>query len=182
DLLAQAEHGGDSAAVLVSDSKALLTAVEEEIPKQAASLSRQEPLQKVLEENCVLVEVSSMKEGVELANGYAPEHLSFVSREEEQWLPALRTAGAIFLGPYSPVAAGDFAVGPSHELPTGGAGKCFPGLTVDAFQRRTSMVRMSRDSLEKTTPIVEAFAQMEGLDAHGQSARIRLKEGKEKDG
>jgi histidinol dehydrogenase len=88
--------------------------------------------------------------------------------------PKLLTSGAIFLGGWSPVAVGDFLAGPSHELPTGGAGKSFAGLTADQFQRRTSLVELDRRSLAKSVAAVEAFARVEGLDAHGRSARIRL--------
>ncbi len=88
--------------------------------------------------------------------------------------PKLLTSGAIFLGGYSPVAVGDFLAGPSHELPTGGAGKSFPGLTADQFQRRTSLVELDRAALARSAPLVEAFARVEGLQAHGHSARIRL--------
>ncbi len=175
DLLAQAEHGGDSVAVLASTSQQLLDAVLDEVNRQAELLTRQGPLRQVLEKNCTLVNVDSIEQGIELSNEFAPEHLSFIARNDRQYLPTIRTAGAIFLGNYSPVAAGDFVVGPSHELPTGGAGKCFPGLTVDQFQRRTSIVRLDRESLAKSAPIIEAFAQIEGLDAHGNSATIRLR-------
>tara|TARA_R110002096_G_scaffold200639_1_gene384592 strand:+ start:3645 stop:4934 length:1290 start_codon:yes stop_codon:yes gene_type:complete len=176
DLLAQAEHGGDSVAVLVSDSQDLLDAVQREVDSQAEKLTRQGPLRQVLEKSCTLVKVDSIDQGIELTNEFAPEHLSLIAEDDETLIPKVRTAGAIFLGNYSPVAAGDFAVGPSHELPTGGAGKCFPGLTVDQFQRRTSIVRLSRESLAKTAPIIQAFSEIEGLDAHGNSAAIRLRE------
>lgn len=174
DLLAQAEHGGDSVAVMVSDSAELLEAVQNEVDLQAEKLTRQGPLRQVLEKSCTLVKVDSMEQGIALTNDFAPEHLSLIAEDEKALIPTVRTAGAIFLGNYSPVAAGDFAVGPSHELPTGGAGKCFAGLTVDQFQRRTSIVRLDKESLAKTAPIVEAFSQIEGLDAHGNSAAIRL--------
>ena len=177
DLLAQAEHGGDSVAVLVSTSESLLQAVQSEIAEQAKALTRQGPLQQVLEENCILVRVSSIEEGIELANAFAPEHLSFICLREKELLPQVRSAGAVFLGNYSPVSVGDFAAGPSHELPTGGAGKSFAGLTADQFQRRTSWVRLNAESLAKTAPVIDAFASMEGLDAHGRSTRIRLEEG-----
>ncbi|MFT5465246.1 MAG: histidinol dehydrogenase [Verrucomicrobiales bacterium] len=177
DLLAQAEHGGDSVAVFVSDSQDLLDGVQAEIDRQAELLSRQGPLRKVLEENCTLVKVDDIRtQGIELTNAFAPEHLSLVAENDEQLLPLIRTAGAIFAGPYSPVAVGDFLAGPSHELPTGGACKAFAGLTVDQFQRRTSIVRLSKEALAKSTPIIETFARMEGLDAHGNSASIRLTE------
>lgn len=175
DLLAQAEHGGDSEIGFITDSPALIDAVRREIETQAARLSRQGPLRQVIEERCWLVLVEKIDDGVEIVNAFAPEHLSLVTRREKQLLPRIRTAGAIFCGNWSPVAVGDFLAGPSHELPTGGAGKSFPGLTVDQFQRRTSIVRLDRAAIAKSAPIVEAFAKVEGLDAHGNSASIRVR-------
>ncbi|MCB1229237.1 MAG: histidinol dehydrogenase [Verrucomicrobiae bacterium] len=175
DLLAQAEHGGDSEIGFVTDSPKLIEAVEREIEIQSATLSRQGPLRQVIEDRCWLVLVEKIEDGVDIVNGFAPEHLSLVSRKEKSLAPKIRTAGAIFLGNWSPVAVGDFLAGPSHELPTGGAGKSFPGLTVDQFQRRTSIVKLDRESIAKSAPIVEAFAKVEGLDAHGNSASIRVR-------
>jgi histidinol dehydrogenase len=106
-------------------------------------------------------------------NDFAPEHLSLITSREEAILPLIRTAGAIFLGNYSPVAVGDFLAGPSHTLPTGGSGKSFPGITADMFQRRTSLIRLDAASCAKSEPIVRAFAEVEGLDAHGRSVAIR---------
>jgi histidinol dehydrogenase len=106
---------------------------------------------------------------------WAPEHLSLVvsAKEEARILPKIRSSGAIFIGNYAPVACGDFLAGPSHTLPTGGAGKSFPGLTVDQFQRRTSLVRMSRKALLTSAPFIEKFSEIEGLAAHGRSASLR---------
>lgn len=176
DLLAQAEHGGDSVVGMISISEKLLDEVEEEIMKQAKNLSRQDQLLKVLEEGLFLVLTNSIEEGIKLTNDFAPEHLTLIVNDEESVIPKIRTSGAIFIGNLSPVAVGDFLAGPSHELPTGGAGKSFPGLTVDQFQRRTSYVKMDKDSIEKSAPIVDAFSQLEGLDAHGKSATIRITE------
>jgi histidinol dehydrogenase len=173
DLLAQAEHGRDSAAVLLTDSPAILTATAREVEKQAHTLPRGKILQDSLE-NASLVLVASMKEAVDLANAYAAEHVSLQVKNPRALAPRLVTSGALFLGGYSPVAVGDFLAGPSHELPTGGAGKSFAGLTADQFQRRTSLVELDRRALAKSVPLVEAFARVEGLDAHGRSARIRL--------
>ncbi len=174
DLLAQAEHGHNSEVVLVSNSARILEKVQQEIERQAASLSRGVHIREVLEASTTLVLVKNLREAVALCNAYAPEHTSIVTRDDEAIAAQLRTSGALFLGGYSPVAAGDFAAGPSHVLPTGGAGKSFPGLTVDQFQRRTSIVRLDERSLRKTIPIIETFARIEGLDAHGRSATIRL--------
>lgn len=174
DLLAQAEHGHNSEVVLVSNSARVLEKVQQEIERQAATLSRGVHIREVLEASTTLVLVKNLKEAVDVCNGYAPEHTSIVTKDDEAIAAQLRTSGALFLGGYSPVAAGDFAAGPSHVLPTGGAGKSFPGLTVDQFQRRTSIVRLDERSLKKTLPIIETFAKIEGLDAHGRSASIRL--------
>ncbi|MBE2180858.1 MAG: histidinol dehydrogenase [Chthoniobacterales bacterium] len=173
DLLAQAEHGRDSIALLVTDSATMLEAVAREIRAQAATLPRGAILQESLQGGA-LVLVRSPAEAVELANKFACEHVSLQVAKPASLAGALRTSGAIFLGGWSPVAAGDFLAGPSHELPTGGAGKSFAGLTADQFQRRTSIVEFDRLALAKSTPLIEAFARVEGLAAHGCSARIRL--------
>jgi len=177
DLLAQAEHGKDSVIALVTSSEGFVEAVEAEIRLQARQLSRQQPLAAVLEEHATAVVVRDLSEGVDLVNAFAPEHLSLVVSEEDEatLLPRIRTSGAIYVGGWSAVAIGDFLAGPSHELPTGGAGKSFPGLTAEMFQRRTSVVRFDRPSVEKSLQHVEAYARVEGLDAHGQSVRIRLR-------
>ena len=174
DMLAQAEHGGDSIMGFVTDSEKLLDAVNAEIERQIQTLSRQMQLKKALKDGAWMVLVEKLDDGVDIVNAFAPEHLSLIAKKEESILPRITTSGAIFLGNYSPVAVGDFLAGPSHELPTGGAGKSFPGLTVDMFQRRTSIVRLDRESIRKSAPIVEAFAKVEGLDAHGRSATIRV--------
>lgn len=174
DLLAQAEHGKNSSILFVTNSARLLKTVEAQLAVQLRALSRQEHLALVLEKDCVLILVKSLKDAVKISNDFAPEHISIVAKDEEQIASEIRTSGAIFLGGYSPVAAGDFLAGPSHELPTGGAGKSFPGLTVDQFQRRTSIVRFDEKSLRKSLETISTFSAIEGLDAHGRSARIRL--------
>jgi histidinol dehydrogenase len=141
---------------------------------QLAKLTRQEHLREVAEETTHLILVRNLGEAVNLANDFAPEHLAIVAAYEERLAAQIRTAGAIFLGGYSPVVAGDFVTGPSHELPTGGAGKSFAGLTVDQFQRRTSVVRLDRKSLGALLPAIQTFSEIEGLDAHGRSASIRF--------
>jgi histidinol dehydrogenase len=174
DLLAQAEHGHGSSILFVTDSTALLNAVQKAIGQQAATLSRRAYLEEVLEKNAALVLVKSMADGVAIANDFAPEHISIVAANEDALARDIKTSGAIFLGGWSPVAAGDFLAGPSHTLPTGGAGKSFPGLMADMFQRRTSIVRLDRKSLARSVDTIEQFSRLEGLDAHGRSARIRF--------
>lgn len=174
DLLAQAEHGKGSQMVFLTDSAELLTAVEGEIRHQCAQLTRQQYLAEVLENYSTLVLVKTLNDAVALANDFAAEHVAIVTRDPSELADRLRTSGAIFLGPYSPIAAGDFLAGPSHTLPTGGAGKSFPGLTVDMFQRRTSIVELDEQSLRASVGIISTFGEVEGLDAHGRSGTIRL--------
>lgn len=173
DILAQAEHGKDSMAGFLTDDAALLDAVVAEVESQSKTLSRQAQLMPVLEKGVFCMLVKSLEEGARLVNDFAPEHLSLITTREDAILPMIRTAGAIFLGNHSPVAVGDFLAGPSHTLPTGGSGKSFPGITADMFQRRTSIIRLNRDSCAKSEPVVSAFSQVEGLDAHGRSVSIR---------
>ncbi len=174
DLLAQAEHGHGSVVGVLTTSLRVYNSVLREIEKQAAKLSRGKHLQEVLEANTFVLLVKDWKQAVAIANAHAPEHLSVVAENDDQIAEAVVTAGSIFLGPWSPVAAGDFLAGPSHELPTGGAGKCFAGLTTDQFQRRTGTVRFTETALRKSVDIIETFSQVEGLDAHGRSASIRF--------
>jgi histidinol dehydrogenase len=176
DLLAQAEHGsGHERVWLVTPSARLLTAVEKEITRQLPKLSRREFISAALKNNGWLIQVKSLDDGIALVNQLAPEHCEIMTRQPARLAERIVTAGAIFLGPWSPTVLGDYVAGPSHELPTGGAGASFAGLTVDQFQRRTSIVEYNRSSLKKASAAVQKFAEVEGLDAHGRSAAIRLK-------
>jgi histidinol dehydrogenase len=174
ELLAQAEHGKGSGIVLVTTSAKLLSAVAKQLSQQCESLSRRVHLAGVLEKDAFLVLVKSLPDAVRLCNEYAPEHVSVMTQDPGALAKEILTAGAIFLGAYSPVAAGDFMAGPSHTLPTGGGGKSFPGLMADMFQRRTSWVKMDEKALRKSLPIIAAFSELEGLDAHARSAAIRI--------
>jgi len=176
DILAQAEHGGDSVVGFATDSKVLLGKVIKAIEKQLPSLTRGKIIRDVLKTGTFLLHVKSFEEGVAISNAFCPEHLSLITAEEKLWLPKIRTAGAIYLGNDSPVAVGDFLAGPSHTLPTGGAGRSFSGLRADQFQRRTSIVRLDKKSVAKSLSVVEEFARIEGLDAHGRSTAIRLEQ------
>ena len=176
DMLAQAEHGsGHERVWLVTNSNKVLKAVEKEISKQLSKLSRRELIQRVLDRNVWLIQVPNIADGVALANQIAPEHCEVITRDARKVSGGLVTAGAIFLGNWSPTVLGDYIAGPSHVLPTDGAGASFAGLTVDQFQRRTSVVEYNRAGLKKALKGVQKFAEMEGLDAHGKSAEVRVK-------
>ena len=173
DLLAQSEHGKGSVVILLSDSDKLIASVQKEVTRQWKLSSRPEHLAKAMA-NAVLIRVRDMAQAVEIANGFSAEHVSLAVRKPEVIAAKLNSTGAIFLGDISPVAAGDFLAGPSHELPTGGAGKAFAGLTAEQFQRRTSIVRYDAASLKKSLPFIETFCAIEGLDAHGRSFSQRV--------
>jgi histidinol dehydrogenase len=176
DMLAQAEHGsGHERVWLVTTSAKILSAVEKEIARQMPKLARREFIQRALQNNSWLIQVASVADAVALANRLAPEHCEVMTRNPRRVSEGILTAGAIFLGAWSPTVLGDYVAGPSHTLPTGGAGASFAGLTVDQFQRRTSVVEYSRDSLKKALPTVKKFAELEGLGAHGKSAEVRVK-------
>ena len=176
DLLAQAEHGhGESRVWLVTTSAKMLKAVEREIAKQQPKLARAESIQRALESHSYLIQVKTIADAVALTNQLAPEHCEVMTRDARKVSAGILTAGAIFLGGWSPTVLGDYVAGPSHTLPTGGAGASFAGLTVDQFQRRTSVVEYSRAALKKALPTVQKFAELEGLSAHGRSAEVRLK-------
>jgi histidinol dehydrogenase len=175
DLLAQAEHGsGHERIWCVSASGKLLSKVREQIAKQLNALSRREFIERTLDANGWLVQVKSVNEAIELANRIAPEHCEIMAKRGRRIAEQVRTAGAIFIGPHSPTVLGDYMAGPSHTLPTGGAGASFAGLTVDQFQRRTSVVEYTAAALKRSLPTLSKFAQLEGLDAHGKSAEIRF--------
>ncbi|MBB5350549.1 histidinol dehydrogenase [Haloferula luteola] len=176
DLLAQAEHGGDSVIGFLTTSKSLLQQVITAIEEQAAQLSRGEIIREVLEKSSFALVVKDLDEGIAIANAFAPEHLSLVVEKENKRLKQIRTAGAIYVGNLSPVAVGDFLAGPSHTLPTGGGGRSFSGLRADQFQRRTSIVKLDEKSVAKSLPHVAEFARVEGLDAHGRSVAVRVED------
>ena len=174
DMLAQAEHGsGHERVWLITNSAKILKAVEKEIARQLPGLPRREFIQRVLNRNVWLIQVPDLAGGVALTNQIAPEHCEVITRNARKVSEKIMTAGAIFLGNWSPTVLGDYVAGPSHVLPTDGAGASFAGLTVDQFQRRTSVVEYNRASLKKALKSVKKFAELEGLGAHGKSAEIR---------
>jgi histidinol dehydrogenase len=175
DLLSQAEHGtGLEKVLLVTTSSVIAGQTLAEWEKQAARLSRRKAIDSVLRNGLLFVVVDSLAEGVDLCNRFAPEHLELQVAKPRALLPGVRCAGAVFLGRWTPESAGDFAAGPSHVLPTGGAASMFAGLTVDDFRRRMSVIEYSRRDLELAMPIIEAFGRVEGLDAHTRSAVVRF--------
>jgi histidinol dehydrogenase len=174
DLLAQAEHGHGSQVLFVTCCPKLLAAVEKELDEQLPKLARGKHLAEALEKGCMLVLVEDVGEAIGIVEDFAPEHLSLVIKDGRQWATHIRNVGAIFIGNFSPVAAGDFIAGPSHVLPTGGAAKAFSGLTIDQFFRRTSVVEYPQRALHRVRPHIETMCGVEQLDAHARSVSIRF--------
>jgi histidinol dehydrogenase len=176
DLLAQAEHGsGHERVWLLTPSAKIARATQKEIARQLPKLARRELIERALARNGWLAKVADIGQGIELANQIAPEHLEIMCRNAGRIARSLTTAGAIFLGNDSPTVLGDYAAGPSHTLPAGGSGVSFAGLTVDQFQRRTSLVEYKKPALRKALATVKKFSEIEGLEAHGWSAALRLR-------
>ena len=176
DLLSQAEHGsGWEKSLCVATSRRFAEKVRDVVLAQAATLSRRELVQRVIDRDGILVVVAkSVREGLEILNRFAPEHFEIMTKDALKVMKGVRSAGAVFAGPWTPESAGDFVAGPSHVLPTGGAANMFNGLTPDDFRRRHSFVAFTRGDLAETAPTIAAFAAVEGLDGHGRAASIRF--------
>lgn len=176
DLLSQAEHGsGWEKSLCVCTSMKVAEAIRKETLAQAKELSRAELVKRVIDRDGILiVVVSSVKAGLEVVNRFAPEHFEIMTKDALKVMKGVRSAGAVFAGPWTPESAGDFVAGPSHVLPTGGAANMFNGLTPDDFRRRHSFVSFTKEDLCETRRTIEAFASVEGLDAHGRAATIRF--------
>ena len=161
DMLAQAEHGAKSKAILVTDSERLAAEVEQKIKAEAGS------------QNWIIIG-DSMKECIDFANEYAPEHLEIMVREPMEILKQIRNAGSVFVGNYSPVAVGDYATGANHVLPTAGYARLFSGLDVDHFMHRMTVQWLDKAGLEKIKDVVVKLCEVEGMEKHARSIEVRF--------
>lgn len=180
DLLAQAEHGsGREKVYLVSLDESKTREIKAELKSQLRSLSRRDAIDTVLKSGFASIRVGNYGEAAEVANFVAPEHLELEvdGRHFASLVRSIHTAGAIMQGEWTATALGDFVAGPSHELPTGRAGRFSSGLQVSDFFRRSSIVRYSKAALKKAAKTAQAFSRMEILEAHGRSVAIRLDKG-----
>jgi histidinol dehydrogenase len=173
DLLAQAEHGAEAQAILVTPSRALAAAVEREIRTQAAQLSRREILESSVRE-MRLITVDSLDGALDIANEYAAEHLILQVLEPRRWLARVEAAGAVFLGPWSPEPMGDYCSGPNHTLPTYGYARAYSGLSLEDFQKRITVQELTPAGLKSLGGTACTLAALEGLDAHAAAVNIRL--------
>ncbi len=174
DLLSQAEHSEDAAAILITASERLASAVQAEIIRQTQTLSRRGIIEKSLADFGALIIVESLDAACQLANRLAPEHVEVITADAEATAEKIHNAGAIFIGPYSPEPVGDYFAGTNHVLPTGGTARFSSALGVDDFLKRTSIVRYTQAELQRTAASIDKLARAEGFDAHARSATIRV--------
>lgn len=173
DLLSQAEHGPDSQVVLLSDSVALLDAVEAELASQLSRLPREAIAARSLA-HCRLVRVERLEEAFAVSNAYAPEHLILALRDARAWLPQVAAAGSVFLGDHTPEALGDYCSGTNHVLPTNGAARAWSGVGVDSFRNFISVQEATAEGIGRIGPCAVTLAEAEGLEGHANAVRLRL--------
>ena len=175
DLLAQAEHGQLSHAVLLTTSPCLAQEVRKELDQQSLLLPRQQIASESLKNNGVIVILDSIEEAIELANLFAPEHLELVVKNAETYLNRVQNAGCVFLGEYSTEPIGDYIAGPNHSLPTGGTARFSSPLNILDFMKIIDVVKMDRDGVQKLGPAAMLIARAEGLEGHARAIEKRLK-------
>ena len=174
DLLAQAEHDVMASPVLLTTSQTLAQKVNTEVEAQLAQMDRREIASQAVEMQGMIVVIDTLDEAIELANAYAPEHVSLLVRDPESLVGKIRHAGGIFLGEYSPEVIGDYVAGPSHTMPTGGTARFGSYLGVHQFLRRVPVVALSAETFRKAGPAAEALGRAEGLTGHAKAVDLRL--------
>ncbi len=173
DLFSQAEHYPGSA-ILVTPSARLLNAVTAAIQTQLPNMKRSRQIQEMFDKFCFLIKTTSMKEAIAVSNTLAPEHLQIMTHDNQSVLKMITNAGAIFVGPMTPVAVGDYFAGPSHVLPTNSTARFFSGLTVNDFIKTSSVIQFSHNALKRSAPDIIRLAEIEGLHAHAASVASRI--------
>lgn len=175
DLLSQAEHDELASAVMVTTCEAMAAAVAAEVERQLAELSRETIARQSIDRFGAIIVARDLDEAAAFSNRIAPEHLELAVADPFTLLPQIRHAGAIFMGHYTPEAAGDYIAGPNHTLPTGGTARFFSPLSLDDFVKKSSIVSFSQQGLERLGATIERIAILEGLEAHAKSVGVRLK-------
>lgn len=178
DLLAQAEHDPEAAAMLFTPSMQFAKKVAEEVANQTVQLEREEVVTASLAKHGVIVLTSNLEEAFALSNQVAPEHLELMLANPWEYLGYVRHAGAVFLGSMTPETVGDYIAGPSHVLPTSGTARFSSALSVDTFVKKTSLISYSKSALQRDSEHVITLAEQEGLGAHASSIRIRMEDRK----
>ena len=179
DLLAQAEHDALSAAILITTSAELAKAVDKAVKRQLKKLERKEIAQRSIDTGSCIIVADDIEQAIELANFYAPEHMSLMVRDASSHIESIRNAGGIFIGESSPEMLGDYIAGPSHVMPTGGSARFSSPLNVNDFRKISSIVALSDVEMNALGPAAAALARVEGLTAHARAVEIRLEKGGE---
>jgi histidinol dehydrogenase len=174
DLLSQAEHDELASSILVTTSRELAEKMEAEIKRQLANLSRKTIARKAIDRFGAIVLVKTLREAADVSNSIAPEHLELAVEKPFDLLALIKNAGAIFLGHFTPESVGDYIAGPNHVLPTGGTARFFSPLSTDSFMKKSSLIFYTREGLDKVAEAVMQIADVEGLEAHGNTVRVRL--------
>ncbi len=174
DLLSQAEHDELASSMLVTTSRELAEKVSAEIERQLANLNRKEIARKAIDRFGVIVIVGDLQEAAGVSNAIAPEHLELAVEKPFELLALIKNAGAIFLGHYTPESVGDYIAGPNHVLPTGGTARFFSPLSTDSFMKKSSLIFYTKEGLDKVGEAVMQIAEVEGLEAHGNTIRVRM--------
>ncbi len=177
DLLAQAEHGVDSSAILVTPAKSLVEPVQNQLAQQVKLLRRKATAWESINQRGAIVITKDLDEACEVVNEMAPEHVQICTDSPFSWLPKIRNAGCICVGSTSPVTLGDYVIGPSHVLPTGRTARFSSGLGVTDFFKRSSIIYTSKEAVKDHAATVRALAQLEGLDGHVKAMMARLRTG-----
>jgi len=175
DLLSQAEHDEMASSILITTDASLAPKVASKVEELLGTLSREEIARKSIEERGAIIITESMNEAIDLMNRIAPEHLEVVTANPMDLLGQIKHAGAIFLGAYTPEPIGDYIAGPNHTLPTGGTAKFYSPLSVDHFLKKSSIISMTQEGLNEIGEACALIANTEGLTAHEESVRMRLK-------
>ena len=173
DLLSQAEHGVDSQAVLITTSETLLRETQAEVERQLAALPRKAITEKSLESSRLIL-VKDLDEALDMVNEYAPEHLIIETKDYQDIAERIINAGSVFLGPYAPESAGDYASGTNHTLPTNGYAKAYSGVSLDSFIRKITFQEITREGIRTLGPTIQVMAENEHLDAHKNAVTVRL--------
>jgi len=174
DLLSQAEHDELASSILVTTSAKMARAVSSEVEKQVKKLARREIAKASLDRYGLIIVAGDLKEAAAISNSIAPEHLELFVERPFELLSSIRNAGAVFLGSHTPEAAGDYLAGPNHTLPTGGTARFSSPLGVYDFVKRTSVISLSHEAMQKHGADIKRFSDLEGLEAHGLSAAARV--------
>ena len=174
DLLSQAEHDELASSILVTPSRELAAKMDAEVERQLANLARKKIARKAIDRFGAIVMVGSLEEAAAVSNAIAPEHLELAVDKPFELLALIKNAGAIFLGHYTPESVGDYIAGPNHVLPTGGTARFFSPLSTDSFMKKSSLIFYTREGLENVGDAVMQIADVEGLEAHGNTVRVRM--------